>query len=89
MSANIRFTGRGPTGSNASAQSELVVESGGGSLNVTKQIYYNHPNVTLTHIHVAYANVSRRVCVIFGGWACLLPQSCLRLVQSFRGAGAS
>ena len=48
-------------GSNASAQTELTVESGGGSLNVTQQIYFNHPNTTLTHIHIAYANVSRHV----------------------------
>eukprot|EP00891_Asterochloris_glomerata_P005381 jgi/Astpho2/5381/fgenesh1_pg.00075_%23_51_t len=56
VSANLRFTGRGPAGSNASAQTELMVESGGGSLNVTKQIYLDHPNITLTHIHIAYAN---------------------------------
>ena len=55
-------------GSNASAQTELVVESGGGSLNVTKQIYFNHPNITLTHIHIAYANVSCRACGISMGW---------------------
>ena len=54
-------------GSNASAQTELVVESGGGSLNVTKQIYFDHPNLTLTHIHVAYANVSCCVCGVFRG----------------------
>ena len=67
VSANLRFSGRGPTGTNASAQTVLMVESGGGSLNVTKQIYYNHPNVTLTHIHIAYANVSHRLCGIFRG----------------------
>lgn len=44
------------------------MESGGGSLNVTKQIYFDHPNITLTHIHIAYANVSCHVGGILRGW---------------------
>ncbi len=49
----LRFTGEGPSFDSANASTVLTVINGGTALNVTSQSYYNHPNTTLTHIHIA------------------------------------
>lgn len=61
------------------------MELGGGSLNVTKQIYFDHPNITLTHIHIAYANVSCCVRGTFRGWPGPCGRHELSLTQSCQG----
>ena len=51
--STLRFTGMGPNFDSSNASTVLTVVNSGTALNVTSQIYYNHPNTTLTHIHVA------------------------------------